>query len=70
MIKNSSQIREIRENCRWCDGSILSFGEWTYEGSLKGNRVGADGRFRPLHGKRMIVRSSRGGFADRWFLSF
>ena len=43
MIKNSSQIREIRESCRWCDGSILSFGEWTYEGSLKGNRVGADG---------------------------
>lgn len=47
MIKNSSFNREIQESCRWCEGSILSYNEWTYEGNPKAMLVGVDGKSRP-----------------------
>ena len=37
MIKSSTYNSEFTESCRWWDGDISSYNEWTYEGSLKSN---------------------------------
>lgn len=37
LSKRSNRADEITESCRWWECSILDRGEWTYEGSPKGN---------------------------------
>ena len=57
MRKSSKLTQEIPESCRWWEGGIEWFAEWTFEGSLnRETSVGADGnRSRYLSGVYNLI---------------
>ena len=62
MIKGSNHKDEIAESRRWCECGISQYDEWAYEGDPKSFCwVGVNGEYRPLYGKRMVVRTHQGG---------